>query len=67
MDLRLLKTHMVAQGKTAADMAAELGISRGSWFNKTKGRSDFTVKEAIGIKKALCLTNAQISEIFFAK
>ena len=66
MDLQLLKSYMVRKGLTAKDMAEACGISTGSWFNKTQGRSSFTVREAIRIKQVLNLNNSQISEIFFA-
>ena len=66
MNVRLLKAHMIKNGKTAADMAAACGIAPSSWFNKVQGRSDFTVREAISIKETLGLTNSQIGEIFFA-
>lgn len=65
MNGNLLRSYMVANGKTGADMAAACDMSYSSWINKTHGRSGFTVDEAIKIKKALSLTNRQISDIFF--
>ena len=66
MNVRLLKSHMVAQGLTGVDMAEACEISYSSWINKTQGRSGFTVDEAIKIKKKLSLSNRQFSDIFFA-
>lgn len=66
MNIRLLKAYMAKSGKTAADMAAACGIAPSSWYNKTQGRSDFTVKEALSIKDTLELSSTQIGEIFFA-
>lgn len=67
VNLLKLKSAMAAEGKTSSDMAAICGISPTSWFNKTMGRSDFTVSEANDIKSALKLTAQQMEDIFFTE
>lgn len=64
MDSRLLRSYMAKEGKSGVDMAAALGVCYGTWVNKILGRKEFTVAEVIKIRKALSLSNEQVSEIF---
>lgn len=66
MNNRLLKSYMVAKGLTGMDMAAACKMSYSAWINKTQGRNEFTVGEAMMIKDVLSLSNTQISDVFFA-
>ena len=67
INIRKLRAAMAAEGKTGVDMAAACGISPTSWFNKTTGRTDFTVNEANVIKKTLKLSSVQMEDIFFTE
>lgn len=62
-----LKAFMVRCGKTNADIAKALGISRQSVSKKMNNHVEFTAKEVKIITIELGLTNEQRNMIFFGE
>jgi transcriptional regulator with XRE-family HTH domain len=57
-----LKGAIYSSGKTMGTFADELGVSRGGFWKKISGQSEFTESE---IQKACEILNAQPTDIFF--
>lgn len=67
VNLAKLKGVLVEKGRTYADMAEVLGISKTTVVNKLSGRSDFDINEANKIANWLGLSTEERLDIFFAK
>ena len=65
-DLKLLKEFIARSGYKTAYIAQFMGISKGSYFNKINGHTDFTVMEVNKLKALLSLTETDIIAIFFS-
>jgi transcriptional regulator of acetoin/glycerol metabolism len=61
-----LKGKIVARGMNVEALADAIGIDRSSLYRKLNNFEKITIGEAIRIKDALCLTNAEAYEIFLA-
>ena len=65
-DLKLLKEFIERSGYKTSYVAQFMGISKGSYFNKVNGHTDFTVMEVNKLKTLLSLTDRDIINIFFS-
>ena len=66
----LLMGNMVIQKLSVDDLLAKMkdhgvNMSRSAFYNKKKGKSDFTRTEIQAISEALNLTSTEVLEIFF--
>jgi plasmid maintenance system antidote protein VapI len=60
-----LKAKLVEEGMNVETLAIKIGIDRSTLYRKLDGGEKITIGEAMKIKKALHLTNAEASAIFF--
>lgn len=67
LNTELLKEAIHGSGITMTKLAETIGITRESLYNKVRKDTEFTVSEINGITKALGLSNAQRSKIFFGR
>ena len=65
MNKRELKAQMVRDGKTVDQMCDAIGISKTAWWRKTNGQTQFTIEEAVAIRRELNLDDRQTALIFF--
>ena len=66
IDVRLLKAKLKYNGRTYAEIAEALGMTRDT-FAKRIQRQDFSIKHVHGLMKAVPLTMEEVLEIFFAE
>lgn len=66
MKLDLLKGKIVANGMNVEKLAKDIGINRASLYRKLNNADKITVGEAIKMKEALKMTDAEASEIFLS-
>lgn len=65
-DKNLFKSMIVRCGKTAKEIASEIGINEATLYRKMRGESDFTRNEISEIRSTLDLSDAELNAIFFA-
>lgn len=65
-NLKLLKAFIERSGYKTAYIAQFMGISKGSYFNKINGHTDFTILEVNKLKALLNLTERDLINIFFS-
>lgn len=65
MNVNLLKSKIVLQGKSLKDVASKLKISKSALYRKMYGKSEFTRGEISILIKYLEIDVAQAMEIFF--
>jgi len=63
---RELRAAIALSGKKMQQVAAEIGIHRGTFYKKMTGRTNFTQKEIAALSKCLGLNSDQVMNIFFA-
>lgn len=70
VDLEKLKTFMQTYlrnaGKKLSFVLSEAGIPRANYYNRMKGKGEFTASEMYGIKKATEMSEDDFRNIFFA-
>ena len=66
MNVKKLKAKLIECGISIRQIAAELGMSKSTFYRKMKTAS-FTVEQVIQIADYLNLTHDEIMEIFFKK
>ena len=62
-----LEAKMIMKGETGVTLSKCLGVSRGAFYNKSTGISDFTVSEVVALKDKLEMTNCEVIETFFSQ
>lgn len=65
MDVKALKSKLVAKGMNVEDLAKKIGLDRSSLYRKLAGQQKMTIKDAQNIKAALNLTSNEARDIFF--
>ena len=60
-----LKAQILRKEKTAEQLCAALGISKSAWWRKISGHTQFTINEAIILRRELELDDRQTALIFF--
>lgn len=66
-NVELLNEKVVASGLKNSFIAKRLGISRSSWYNKLKGKHQFTAEEIKKLCEVLHITSLREKEdIFFS-
>lgn len=65
-DRKKFKAKVVFMGMTLEGVAKELGINPATLDRKMSGISDFYRHEIQFLRKLLCLSPAEVDEIFFA-
>lgn len=63
MNLKLLRTYIDASGLKLNFISEKLGITYVSFYQKLSGKSQFTMDQAIELKKVLNLTDEQWIEV----
>lgn len=66
-DFSRLRGRIKEQGKSQADLCAEIGMSPTTLSLKLSGKSDFRQEEIMAIAKCLGITPKQISYFFFCE
>ena len=66
MNISKLKGKIVEKEMNVEVLAAMIGVDRSSLYRKLNNGDKITIGEAVKIKDALCLTNAEAYEIFLA-
>lgn len=61
---KLLKSLFLLRGYTLQKMADKIGVSYATLSYKINNKREFTSSEILAIKKALKLSDEQITEIF---
>lgn len=64
MNAEKLKEKMSENGISNEKMAYNIGITRNTFENKLKGKTGFTLSEAIKIKKILNLSKKEFDNFF---
>lgn len=64
MKVNMLRGKIVEKGTNVEALAAVIGIDRATLYRKLNDGDKITVGEAVKIKEALGLTNAEATEIF---
>lgn len=67
MNLELLKKRIAESGLKQNYIAQQMGINRASLHNKLNGKSEFTMKEIVGLSRVLHMDDKEILHIFFPK
>lgn len=67
MKINILKSKLVAQGKTLKDLKSALKLSDYGLYKKIHGYNQFKLNELQTIKSFLNLNNDEINDIFFKK
>lgn len=67
MDTSLLKSFMVRNGDTQADLAMALGISRSRMNAKINGKAEFWSSEIGVLRERYSLSANDVDTIFFAQ
>ncbi len=66
MNERALRAAIAMSGKKMQQVAAEIGVHRGTFYKKLSGKTDFTQKEIVALSSCLGLSSDQVMLIFFA-
>lgn len=66
MDVRKLKAAMAARGIGVDELAREAGLSRALVYRRLAKPDDFSIGEVRRVSKALALSAAEATEIFFS-
>lgn len=70
VDLNLLedymKKYLKKSGRKLISVLEEAGIPRANYYNRLKGKGEFTASEMYGIKRATEMTEEIFRAIFFA-
>lgn len=61
----LLKKKVIESGMTVSSFSRKSGMLRETFYNKLKGKSEFTASEIVRLSKVLRLTEKERNEIFF--
>lgn len=64
-DLKMLKVKIVLSGLSRTAIAAALGMSMPTFYNRLSGESEFRASEIRELTKVLKLSNAERDQIFF--
>lgn len=56
--------HVALREKTCREVAKEIGVNPVTLSHKLNGKSDFTLEEMRGIRKALKLSDQEMAEVF---
>lgn len=66
-NVELLKEKVAKSGLKSAFICESIGISRGAWYNKLNGKTQFTAEEIKKLCDALHITSLrEREEIFFS-
>ena len=66
VDIELLKAKVEERGIPVAVMCRRADINKFTYYNRLKGKGNFTIPEATSISRVLGLSDEERSEIFFA-
>lgn len=64
MNSKQLRIKLLEKGLTVPELAKAIGISQAAMYVKLNGKSDFTYKEVMSIKKTLALDVEEFNSIF---
>ena len=67
MNLELLKKKIEDSGLKQIHISEQLGIDRGSLYNKLNGKSEFTMTEIVNLCRVLNIDDKEKIQIFFPK
>lgn len=65
MDSMMLERAIKRSGLKQMKIAASIGMPTSSFYNKTSGRTAFTVSESLALKKVLKMDWDEYETIFF--
>lgn len=61
---KLFRYYVAIAGMTCDTLAKEIGMNPATLSRKINGKSDFTLEEMRGIRKALKLSDQEMTEVF---
>lgn len=64
MNSKQLRIKLIERGLSVQELAKAVGISQATMYVKLNGKSDFTYKEVMSIKKTLALDVEEFNSIF---
>lgn len=64
MNAKQLRIKLIERGLSVQELAKAVGISQATMYVKLNGKSDFTYKEVMSIKKTLALDIEEFNSIF---
>lgn len=67
MNVNKLRGKIVERGMNVDRLATEIGMNRATLYRKLNALDKMTVGDALKIKEALKMTNAEAFDIFWAK
>lgn len=66
-DFELLNAKIKESGMTIAAISEKAGMERSTFYNRLKGRGEFTASEIAGLTEALRLLKPERDKIFLSK
>lgn len=65
-DIDLLKSHIKDSGISVTNLCEKSGIDRATYYNRLKGKGEFTASEIVSLSNALRLTKPERDKIFLS-
>ena len=66
-DIELLKAKIDESGMTVVAISEKAGIERATFYNRLKGRGEFTASEIVRLTNTLKLTKPDRDKIFLSQ